>query len=71
MIIEKSWEWNKEKYVAFIDLDKAFDRIPRQKLWTALEDEHYGIPPKLRRAIRNTYQNTKCKVKTQHENNDC
>ena len=28
MILEKTWEWNKEKYVAFLDLEKAFDRLP-------------------------------------------
>ena len=26
-MIEKSWEWNKEKYIMFIDLEKAFDSV--------------------------------------------
>ena len=69
MILEKTWEWNK-KYVAFINLEKDFDRVLRQKLWVALEDEYYGIPPMLGRAILNTYQNTKCKVKSQCGSSD-
>ena len=28
MIFEKSWEWNEDKYIAFLDLEKAFDSIP-------------------------------------------
>jgi len=51
-------------------LEISFDRVPREKLWNVLEDEYYGIPPKLKRAIHSTYQNTKCRVKTQCENND-
>ena len=64
MIIEKTWEWDKKKYVAFIDLEKAFDRFSRIKLWDILDDAYYNIPPKLKRAIHSTYQNTRCRVKT-------
>ena len=28
-LIEKHWEFNKPLYIAFLDLEKAFDRIPR------------------------------------------
>ena len=70
MITEKTWEWNKEKYVAFIDLEKAFDRLPRMKLWDVLDDVYYNVPPKLKRAIYSTYQNTKCRVKTQGAGQD-
>ena len=70
MIFEKSWEWNEDKYIAFLDLEKAFDRVPRQKIWQAMNDDYYEIPEKLKRAIYNTYKNTKCRVKTLNENND-
>ena len=70
MIYEKSWEWDEDKYIAFLDLEKAFDRVPRQKIWYALNDIYYEIPGKLKRAIYNTYQNTRCRVKTPTENDD-
>ena len=70
IIFEKSWEWKEDKYIAFLDLEKAFDRVPRQKMWDALNDEYYEIPEKLKRAIYNTYKDTKCRVKTANENED-
>ena len=70
MIFEKSWEWDKDQYIAFIDLEKAFDRAPREKIWEALRDPHYGIPEKLTRAIYNTYLNIRSRVKTNQENED-
>ena len=70
IIFEKSWEWKEDKYIAFLDLEKAFDRVPRQKMWDALNEEYYEIPEKLKRAIYNTYKDTKCRVKTANENED-
>ena len=58
------------RYIAFIDLEKAFDRVPRMKIWDALKDPYYGIPEKLIRAIYNTYQNISSRVKTNQENED-
>ena len=70
IIFEKSWEWNEDKYIAFLDLEKAFDRVPRQKIWDAMNDDYYEVPEKLKRAIYNTYKDIKCRVKTLHENED-
>ena len=39
--IEKLYEKNKDLYLCFIDLEKAFDRVPRQKLFEVLSE--YGI----------------------------
>ncbi|XP_076064961.1 uncharacterized protein LOC143039003 [Oratosquilla oratoria] len=41
-LIEKSWEWNKPLFVAFIDLTEAFDRMPLGKLCQVLADPYYG-----------------------------
>ena len=65
MILEKSWEWNKETYIMFIDLEKAFDSVRRSSLWTILADDHYNIPAKLIRVIKNIYSVCPAKVKSQ------
>ena len=59
MILEKTWKYNDRTYVVFLDLEKAFDRVPRKKLWKAMEKAEYGIPPILRRAIRGMYRKIK------------
>ena len=35
-ILEKSWEYAKEVSACFVDFEKAYDRIPRDKLWAVL-----------------------------------
>ena len=42
-IFEKSWE-------CFVDLEKAYDRVPRDKLWKVLQE--YGVDGQLLRAIK-------------------
>lgn len=64
MMIEKSWEWDREMYVAFVDLEKAFDSVPRVKLWETLEDRYYQIEPKLIRVIRGLYTLSESAVRT-------
>ena len=63
LLLEKDWEWNKDKYAVFIDMEKAFDRVPRKKLWEALGHEEYGIPGKLKRAIKSILYETMSKVR--------
>ena len=40
-IIEKFWQFNRELYIWFIDLEKAYDRVPRVKLFEPLKE--YGV----------------------------
>ncbi|XP_076038976.1 uncharacterized protein LOC143024096 [Oratosquilla oratoria] len=63
LLMEKDWEWNKDKYAVFIDMEKAFDRVPRKKLWEALGHEEYEIPGKLKRAIKSILHETMSKVR--------
>lgn len=64
MLLEKSWEWNKNKCIAFIDMEKAFDRINRRALWRVLSEECYGIEAKLVRVVKSIYCNCISKVKS-------
>ena len=52
-IFEKSWEYAKDVFACFVDLEKAYDRIPRDKLWRVLQD--YGIDGQLLLAIKSFY----------------
>jgi Reverse transcriptase (RNA-dependent DNA polymerase)/Endonuclease-reverse transcriptase len=64
MILEKTWEFNDKTYLAFLDLEKAFDRVPRQKLWQAMQQAEYGVPPMLMRAVRSMYRECKSSVRS-------
>ena len=52
-IFEKSWEYGKDLYACFVDLEKAYDRVPRDKLWKVLQE--YGVNGQLLRAIKSFY----------------
>uniref|UniRef100_A0A8C6PHS8 Reverse transcriptase domain-containing protein n=1 Tax=Nothobranchius furzeri TaxID=105023 RepID=A0A8C6PHS8_NOTFU len=52
-ILEGAWEFAQPVYMCFVDLEKAFDRVPRGALWGVLRE--YGIPGPLIRAVRSLY----------------
>ena len=52
-IFEKSWECAKEVNECFVDREKAYDRIPKGKLWAVLLQ--YGIDGQLLTAIKSLY----------------
>jgi hypothetical protein len=66
-LVEKTWEFNIDLGIAFIDLQKAFDSVPRGKLWRCLERE-YGVSGRMLRAIKSLYEPCLCTVRTGHEN---
>ena len=43
MILEKTWEYNEKTYLAFLDLEKAFHRVPRHKLWQAMKKQNIKL----------------------------
>ena len=63
MILEKSWEWGKDKFALFIDMEKAFDRVNGEASRETISDEYYSITPKLVRIIKNMYLKNNCKVR--------
>ena len=48
-IIEKFWEYGKDLFACFVDLEKAYDRVAQDKLWEVLQE--YGVDGQLLRAI--------------------
>ena len=56
-LIEKRREYNLSTYIAFVDFDKAFDRVSREKLWEIMFLR--GYPPHLIRTIQSLYHKTK------------
>ena len=52
-IFGKSWEYGKDLFACFVDLEKAYDRVPRDKLWKVLQE--YGVNGQLLRAIKSFY----------------
>ena len=60
-IIEKSWEFDWEVYLCFIDLEKGYDRVPRVILLEALEE--YGVGGQLLSAIKSLYAKCESRVR--------
>ena len=52
-IFEKSWKYSKDLFACFVDLEKTYDQVPRDKLWKVLRE--YGVNGQLLRAIKSFY----------------
>ena len=52
----------KELHMVFIDLDKAYDRVPRQEVWRCLREQ--GVPEKYVRLVKDTYEDARTQVMT-------
>ena len=60
-IIEKSNEFNRSTYIAFIDFKAAFDSVSRDFLWKILQI--YGVPQELSVLVRQLYTYTRRAVR--------
>ena len=60
-LMEKAHKHNQTLFLAFIDLRKAFDRVPREQLWEVLA--HLGFGGKFLRIVEGLYNNHKRKIK--------
>ena len=61
-IMEKYREKEKTLHMAFIDLEKAYDRVPRQEIWRCLRER--GVVEKYVRVVRELYRNVKTSVRS-------
>jgi hypothetical protein len=61
MIMSKCREFGKPAYMAFVDLRKAYDSVPRDLLWLALRQ--YGVHPQLQALLLDLHVGTQAAVK--------
>ncbi|KAK3511594.1 hypothetical protein QTP70_011255 [Hemibagrus guttatus] len=59
-MLEGSWEFAQPVHMCFVDLEKAFDRVPRGILWEVLWE--YGVHGPLLRAVWSLYDQSRSLV---------
>ena len=62
-VIEKMIEKDEVMFMVFIDLEKAYDNVCREKLWRILFE--YGIRGRLLRSIKALYEGGRARVKVE------
>uniref|UniRef100_A0A7I4Z3B2 Reverse transcriptase domain-containing protein n=1 Tax=Haemonchus contortus TaxID=6289 RepID=A0A7I4Z3B2_HAECO len=63
-IMEKYREKRRPCYLAFLDLEKAFDRLPREVLWSALRKRK--VPEHLISLVKDMYDGSTTTIRTAH-----
>ena len=60
-VIEKHREMQKKLHLVFIDLEKAYDRVPRQEFWRCLREQ--GVREKYVCLVKDMYDDARTQVK--------
>ena len=68
-LAEKTIEKDGKMYAAFIDLEKAYDKVWREDMWRTLA--MYGVSGRLLRAVKALYENSKARVRVEDELTEC
>ena len=68
LLTEKLREKNKMGYVCFLDLEKAYDRVCRRKLFEILMER--GLKGKLLKGVKAFYANCRSRVRVKRELSD-
>ncbi|KAI3353555.1 hypothetical protein L3Q82_020075 [Scortum barcoo] len=67
-VLEGLWEFAQPVHMCFVDLEKAFDRVPRGILWGVLRE--YGVRGPLLRAVRSLYDRSRSLVRIASSKSD-
>lgn len=67
-IIEKIWDEKGEAFCCFVDFRKAFDTMPRQKLWDRMK--YLGILEHFRAVVDRLYEEFLVKIRTQESTSE-
>ena len=67
-ICEKYVRKGRDVYFAFLDLEKAYDRVDREAMWNVLR--LYGVGGKLLKAVKSLYVGSKACVRVGNELSD-